>query len=240
MAEIEIRDLAIALTDGSRRFEVKIPAFRLGAGERIAILGETGSGKTTALDVLALASPPTAADRFVLRADGTSIDLAAAGGRRDFARLRARHFGYVLQTSPHFPFLTLTENAALAQRLSGRVEPRRVARLLRETGIDFPARTPVTALSIGQRQRLAVVRALAHAPDFLLCDEPTGALDPATADRLMTVMLAAAGERAGVLVVSHDAALVRRHGFAIWRMERESGSTSVLRPESESGREVQP
>ncbi|ODN70703.1 ABC transporter ATP-binding protein [Methylobrevis pamukkalensis] len=233
MAELVARGLQRTLGDGRRRFRLRIPAFRLESGDRLAIVGETGSGKTTAMDVLALACRPDAATDFSLSAGNTLVDLLAPHGARTLARLRARHFGYVLQTSPLFPFLDLGENAELGQRLAGRRDPDAIRRLLAALRIDLPLRTRIADLSVGQRQRLAVVRALAHRPDFLLCDEPTGALDPRTAGRLLDTLIAEAGDTgAAILMITHDEALAASRGFTTLEMVRDHGraDASTLRP----------
>lgn len=218
MAKLLIRSLVKTLSDGRRRFTVEVPAFSLAPGERRAIVGPTGSGKTTAMDILALASPPDYAREFTLSHDGRRIDLATAGSAT-LTRLRSRHFGYVLQASPLYPFLTLGENLSLGQRLAGRRDARFLRDLARRVGLTMAPGTRVADLSVGQRQRVAVVRALAHRPDFILCDEPTAALDAETGRELISTILEVAGKTgAAVLIITHQPALIADRGFAVHDM----------------------
>jgi putative ABC transport system ATP-binding protein len=219
------------LDDAERRFELRVPSIAIGPGDRVAIVGPSGCGKTTALDVLALASAPDAAAGFVLALDGGPtidiLDLFARGDDGALAGIRARHFGYVLQTHALMPFLTVQENIEVSMRLAGRHEPGRAAELLRALDLDVPLRARPAALSVGQRQRVAVARALAHRPHFLVADEPTASLDPASAERTLRACLALVDRSdAGMLLVTHDRALAEANGFTILEanIERRPGT----------------
>jgi putative ABC transport system ATP-binding protein len=212
------------LEDGQRSFELEIAALTLGPGARKAIVGPSGSGKTTAMDLLALAGRPRSARSFLLVGEnGESFDLGRLSGDGDrMAWLRARNFGYVLQTGMLLPFLTVGENVLLAQRIAGVSDPAFARALLDELGIDAAFSTMPSALSVGQRQRVAVARALAHRPRFLFADEPTASLDPDAARRTLgTCLDIAAAANAAVLVITHDLELVQELDFDIVRIATE-------------------
>lgn len=235
MAELWIENAVKVLTEPNRRFRLEIRELRLAPGRRIAILGPTGSGKTTAMDLLALAGRPASADRFELREDGGAVvDLRAIRSDSGLARLRARHFGYVLQSNPLFSFMSIRENCSLSQRVSGRIDRGFVDQLLAAVDLADASESRVGALSVGQRQKLAVARALAHRPQFVLCDEPTAALDPETADALIGMLVRLAGAAGScVVIITHDQVLPRRHGFDIYRMRPHATDMrgSILLPE---------
>ncbi len=207
------------LRDGERSFELAVPYFSVGPGERVAIVGASGSGKTTALDMIALASPPDTVDRFEVSIGGQIQNLASMdrlAQDRQISALRARHFGYILQTHALFPFLTIRENIEISLDLAGIADRSHVGDLLKWLGLEIPLRARPSTLSVGQKQRVAIARALAHQPEILIADEPTSALDPETADRALALCTAYQKHFHGaVILVTHDRKLAERHGFQI-------------------------
>jgi putative ABC transport system ATP-binding protein len=192
-----------------RVFELAIERLVLGSGERLAVVGQSGSGKSTLLDLAGLALAPDGARAFRLEPDGgVAADVGALWRARDLealAGLRARHFGYVVQSGALLPFLSVEDNVHLPLSLAGRRDRDRVHDLLGRLGIANLERVLPGRLSFGQRQRVAVARALAHRPDFLLADEPTASLDPDNARRVMEALLElTAAEGSALLLVSHD------------------------------------
>jgi putative ABC transport system ATP-binding protein len=202
---------------GVESFQLEVQSFHISAGECVAIVGPSGSGKSTFLDLLALSLAPSAAARFRLGPRGEDIAaLWRARDERPLARLRREWIGYVLQSGALLPFLTAARNVELPLRLAGRASERGRAReLMRRLDIlDCAGRLP-SELSIGQRQRVAVARALAHGPGLVLADEPTAALDAEAAGAVMGLLAQLAAEQgAAVLLVSHDERLAARSGFA--------------------------
>ena len=231
MAQLVVRSMVKTLVARNRRFDLSIPEFTLQAGDRKAIIGITGSGKTTAMDVLALASPPTSAEYFALQVgDRDPIHLNLPKSNKLYPELRAKHFGYVLQTSQLFPFLNLGENISLGCRLSRYRGRDFIPALMQRFDLNIPLTARISEMSVGQRQRVAVARAVAHCPDFIFCDEPTASLDPSTADRLVATLVELAGKtNAAILMVTHDLHLAERNKFEIYQMDRSpSGDSATL------------
>jgi putative ABC transport system ATP-binding protein len=174
----------------------------LGAGEIVAIMGESGVGKSTLLNLVA--------GLDTADAGSVTIDGSALGGLDEDARTRLRRqkIGFVFQAFHILPHLTLAQNVALPLVLLG--TPAKAAReraavlldavRLGERAGDFPQ-----ALSGGELQRVAIARALVHRPALILADEPTGNLDPETADHVLALFGAQVREAgAAALLVTHS------------------------------------
>ena len=232
---IDLEDVERIRGSSSEPFRLKIERLVIAEGERVALLGPSGCGKSTCLDLLAMTLRPTKAGRFRLDLpDGRVADVAALWARADRAemtRTRARHFGYVLQTGGLLPFLSIYENVVVSRRLLGLSCPGPALDILRFLGIaNLAARAPAR-VSIGERQRAAVARALAHGPTIVLADEPTASLDPANADKVMELFVRLAAElRITLVVVSHDRSLVERMGLRAIECVAANGAT-VIRDE---------
>lgn len=170
-------------------------------GEFVAVVGESGVGKSTLLNCMAGLDTWDAGRVLV---DGADLSTLDDEGR---ALLRRRKLGFVFQAFHVLPHLDVAQNVGLPLLLLQRPDPARVEAMLQAVGLaGLGARLP-QALSGGQLQRVAIARALVHQPKLLLADEPTGNLDPATAARVMEVLRAQARESgAAVVLVTHSAA----------------------------------
>jgi putative ABC transport system ATP-binding protein len=177
----------------------------LQGGEFVALLGESGVGKSTLLNCIAGLER---ADRGTVAIAGTELSTLDDDG---CARLRRSHLGFVFQAFHVLPHLSVAENVGLPLRLLGRPDEARVQALLEAVGLaGLGARLPAQ-LSGGQLQRVAIARAVVHAPGLLLADEPTGNLDPATAERVLGVLQAQVRNAgAACLLVTHSAAAAAR------------------------------
>jgi putative ABC transport system ATP-binding protein len=172
------------------------------AGEFMAIMGRSGSGKTTLLDLLGCLLRPTDGQ---LSIDGRSVIGASDG---ELATIRRERIGFVFQEFNLIPTLTAIENVLLPLRYGPRRPDAksRATELLELVGLAERASHRPTELSGGEQQRVAIARALVNDPAVILADEPTGELDSATSERLMTTLRQLNAERGvTIIIVTHDA-----------------------------------
>lgn len=187
--------------DGERVDIVDVPAFAVAAGEQVALRGESGSGKTTFLHLIA---GILAADAGRVSVDGAEMTALAEAGRD---RLRAERIGYIFQTFNLLQGYTVLENVVLGMSFSPRGADRAHAKeLLERVGLGARLQHFPRQLSTGQQQRVAVARALANRPRLVLADEPTGNLDRKHAHAALKLIREVCRENgAALLLVSHDA-----------------------------------
>lgn len=182
-------------------------------GDAIALIGPSGSGKSTLLDLLALALEPEVGGSFTVRDGDELVDVGALWGRRRIdalTQMRGRLMGYVPQSGGLLPFLSVHDNIAAAARLFGCYDADRIDVVTRRLGVEHLLERQPDQLSVGQRQRVSVARALAHAPVVVLADEPTASIDPPTAMIVFELLLDAVRQNGAALVVaSHDWELVK-------------------------------
>ncbi|MCQ6260016.1 ABC transporter ATP-binding protein [Pseudomonas sp. Q11] len=221
---------------GSQRYSLVIPRLQLCAGEQLAVVGPSGCGKSTLLDLLALVLAPDQAGQFDFTPTNTPVDIAAlwrAGQQGVLADLRSRHLGYVLQTGGLLGFLDVRGNIELSRKLLGMADDGSVTRLVGQLDIADQLGKKPADLSVGQRQRVSCARALAHGPRLLLADEPTAALDPLNAERVMQLLVAQARDHGVCCVVAtHDESLARASGLQVRRIncrrDADGGVTATL------------
>jgi ABC-type lipoprotein export system ATPase subunit len=185
--------------DGGRRLIIDVPDFSLGMGEHLALRGESGSGKTTFLN---LVSGILAPDSGSIRIGGS--DMAALGEhRRDL--LRGSSIGYIFQTFNLLQGYTCLENVLLGMTFGTRADRAQALALLGRVGLSHRLDHYPRQLSSGQQQRVAVARALAKRPMLVLADEPTGNLDHKNAREALGLVRETCVETgAALLLVSHD------------------------------------
>jgi putative ABC transport system ATP-binding protein len=203
---ITIQDLEFGYPDSG--FRLSIAAERIERGERVALVGPSGSGKTTLISLIAgILTPRTG--RVVV----DDVELSATGDERRRA-FRIAHIGFVFQEFELLDYLSVRDNILLpyyvsdALRLDDAVR-RRAASLAEALRIGDKLRRFPRKLSQGERQRVAICRALATQPKLLIADEPTGSLDAATANIILRELFdMARAHDATLIVVTHNRALL--------------------------------
>jgi putative ABC transport system ATP-binding protein len=182
-------------------------SLRIHPGEFVAIVGPSGSGKSTLLYTVGGLSAPTAGEVHLGDANVYDLDVHAR------AALRRTEVGFVFQTFNLVPYLECLDNVVLPALLAGR--PRREAtvhavRVLERLGLSLRQRHRPGQLSVGERQRVGVARAIVNGPRVLLADEPTGNLDPATAADVLDLLLELNRGGQTIVMVTHDLRLAER------------------------------
>ncbi len=206
---VELHDVSKSYAEGDAVREVLSNIrLTLNAGEFVVLLGRSGSGKSTLLNLISGIDLPT---RGRVRIDGRELVTLSEHER---TLLRRERIGFIFQAFNLLPTLTAEENILLPLELTGREGPEsrgRVRELLDTVGLGNRAASFPDRLSGGEQQRVAVARALAHAPPLLLADEPTGNLDEQTGRKVLDLLEGLTRrEKACALIVTHDPGLVSR------------------------------
>ena len=180
-------------------------SLQVNSSEFVAIVGESGVGKSTLLNCLAGLDHW---DQGTVLLDGQDLGRL---GDEPLARLRREHIGFVFQAFHVLPHLDVAQNVALPLMLLGRTDPARVQAMLAAVGLEGLGTRLPQQLSGGQLQRVAIARALVHRPALLLADEPTGNLDPSTALRVLDTLVNQTRQHGAALVlVTHSQAAAER------------------------------
>ena len=201
--------MSLIVTNLGKRYG-EVPVFEqvsltVAAGEFVAIVGESGVGKSTLLNCMAGLDHW---DSGKVELDG--VDLGTLDDDA-LARLRREKVGFVFQAFHVLPHLDVAQNVALPLMLLHRPDAARVQTMLDAVGLGGLGQRLPQQLSGGQLQRVAIARALVHRPSLLLADEPTGNLDPTTAAKVMDVLLAQTREHgASLVLVTHSEAAAAR------------------------------
>jgi len=219
---------------GDHGFELIVPELTIRQGEQVALVGFSGCGKSTLLDLLAMILRPDSAAEFAFfTARDHRLDVADTWKRKNIdglAHARMRCIGYVLQTGGLLPFLSVYDNIALSRYGLGLAEQDAVKSVAAKLGIErhlakFPAQ-----LSVGERQRVSIARAMAHEPSVVIADEPTASLDPINAEEIMGLFTQLTDEKGVTLVVAtHEWDRVQELGFrrVKFNLEKDQAQGSV-------------
>jgi len=210
---ISLRNVSLAYPNGTRALDNV--SLEIGKGEFVFLVGHSGTGKTSLLRLLYREMGPTSGDITV---DGIRVD------RLRHSRIPAlrRHLGVVFQDYKLLADKTVWENVAFAMQVTGahsRDVERQVPRALDLVGLAHKSRMYPGELSGGEQQRTAIARALVNNPKLLLCDEPTGNLDPTTTTEIMELLGRINLKGTTVVVATHNSAVVDRMRRRVVRME---------------------
>jgi putative ABC transport system ATP-binding protein len=201
-------------------------SFRVNGGEWIAIMGPSGSGKTTLINILGGLDTPTAGQVIV---DGTDVARLDEAG---LTRFRAEKIGFIFQQFHLVPYLTAVENVMLAQYFHSTTDEKEAQQALERVGLGDRIEHLPTQLSGGEQQRVAVARALINHPKLILADEPTGNLDEANEEIVLSLLRELHTEGHTILMVTHAPSIGR---LADRRIEFAHGhlvqAASSLKPE---------
>ncbi len=204
-------------------FSLHVDNFHVQKGELVALVGPSGCGKSTALDLLSTALEPDV-DQSTPDASEFSftpqlmrlnvLELWKNKAQATLASLRQKHIGYVLQTGGLLPFLSGYDNILLSCQSAEHVDG--IAELASVLDIAHLLQKKPAQMSVGERQRFAIARALIHKPQLILADEPVASLDPYNAHMVLELFVAKARENnISVVMVSHAPAMAHAAGFRL-------------------------
>ena len=206
---LELRDVARAFAQGGIKLDIfKHVSMAVRPGEIVALVGQSGAGKSSLLHIAGLLEAPTAGEVFIAGRNCSTLD--------DLSRTRIRRLGigFVYQFHHLLPEFSALENVILPQLIAGaakKAAAERATALLQRLGLDSRLGHRPAELSGGEQQRVAIARALANRPLLLLADEPTGNLDPRTAGHVHAEFLRLIQEEGlGAVIATHNLELAQR------------------------------
>ena len=225
---LHIRDMDIR-RGGPQGFYVSLPELTLRSGEVAALTGPSGCGKSTLLEMTGAILRPGTLGLYQLGERDIAAPLLAEN-EPELAAIRARELGFMLQHGGLLPWLPVMENITLARRLAGLTKRSPWLETAIDTlGVRHQLKSLPSRLSIGERQRVAFIRAIAHQPRLLLADEPTAALDPDNASRLFALIVEMVRSlEMTAIIVSHDWQRVDQFGLKRYTASVEEGKSVFL------------
>lgn len=213
MANVRLVDLAKQYRRGSEVIRaLDGVTLDIDKGEFVAVVGRSGSGKTTMLDLMGLLLRPTSGSLLIDDIDTSKL------GDRELAHMRARRIGFVFQEYNLLSGLNVLENVMLPLRYvkEGKNGRARAVELIDRVGLSDRARHRSTELSGGQAQRVAIARSMVNSPSLILLDEPTGAVDTETAQQLVDLLKRLNQEdQVTIVIVTHDLDIAKQAGRQI-------------------------
>jgi len=229
----ELKDIVIRREKGGVSFQLEIPELTILSGEFIGVIGSSGCGKSTFLDILGLILSIDRAEKFTLYVAQKSKlfeqNIISLSDKK-MADIRREHIGYILQSGGLLPFLSVKENILLSDSLNNlSITKESFYKLIRSLGIEGQIHKKPQYLSGGQRQRVAIARALIHKPAIILADEPTASVDKPTAieirDQFKELSKAYGSS---VLMVTHDTEMVEHDSDRLLTFEVNKVSDTLV------------
>lgn len=214
---LDIQDLEVSRGGVGQAYEVSLSSLKLEAGDVAAIVGPSGCGKSTLLESIGLLLEPQTVKYFQLVDFDIARDMTCSLREREsrWSRIRQHCLGFVPQSGGLLPFLNVKDNIELPRKLVGSIgSDFLLQEVIERLQLSALMRHSPAQLSIGERQRVSFVRAIAHRPKLLLADEPTAALDPVLAKELFALIVEIASAfKVAALIVTHEWSLVEAVGI---------------------------
>jgi len=229
----ELKNISISREKGGVTFRLEIPELTIYSGEFIGVIGSSGCGKSTFLDILGLILSVDRAERFRLSVKQKNTifrqEISSLSDKK-LADIRREHIGYILQSGGLLPFLSVQENILLSEKLNDQnITHSSFYKLVSLLGIQGQINKKPQYLSGGQRQRVAIARALIHNPEIILADEPTASVDKPTAIEIRDQFKKIAkAYGSSVLMVTHDIDMVENHSDRLFTFEVTKVSDSLV------------
>lgn len=215
---IQVTNLIKEVNEGKSRVPIlRNIDLQIAAGEFVSIMGPSGSGKSTLLNLLGLLDKPSAGAYFFAGMDTGRL------GSLQLATLRNERIGFVFQSFMLIPRLSVKENVEvplLYTKLGHKERKRRIWQALEQVGMTEKAKEPIINLSGGQKQKVAIARAIINEPELLLADEPTGNLDAVSKEEVLNIFRHLHAKGKTVVLVTHDHEAAR---FAQRKLEMKNG-----------------
>ena len=198
---IRLNDITKVYPMGKRELEVlRGVNLHVKQGEMVAIMGHSGSGKTTMLNLIGCLDIPTSGSYYLNDREVSRLN------RGELAQVRAKKIGFIFQTYNLLPQLSALANVELGMRYAGGIDYERAVAALARVGLSDRAKHKPSELSGGEQQRVAIARALVKNPPLILADEPTGNLDSHTGEEIISILCKLHNEQNNTLVmITHEA-----------------------------------
>lgn len=229
----ELKNISISREKGGVTFRLEIPKLAIYSGEFIGVIGSSGCGKSTFLDILGLILSIDSSERFRLSVKQKNTifkqEISSLSDKK-LADIRREHIGYILQSGGLLPFLSVQENILLSEKLNSKnISQESFHKLVSLLGIEGQINKKPQYLSGGQRQRVAIARALIHNPEIILADEPTASVDKPTAIEIRDQLKKLAkAYGSSVLMVTHDIDMVENLSDRLFTFEVSKVSDNLV------------